>query len=88
MHCQPSGVQLAAKWEDAVTSLAQEAADALAPSALAAFGVHDPRFYVKVITSLGGNCCATATLPQPGRNSDGMHGESLSPHDCMDLTQD
>lgn len=40
--------QVAHKWEDAVVSLAREAADALSPSAIAAFGVNDPRFYVKV----------------------------------------
>jgi hypothetical protein len=40
--------QVAHKWEDAVVSLAREAADALSPPAIAAFGVNDPRFYVKV----------------------------------------
>jgi len=36
------------KWTEAVASLAHEAAMALSPSALAAHGVNDPRFYVKV----------------------------------------
>lgn len=40
--------QVVSKWQDAITSLAQEAAKALSPPALAAYGMNDPRFYVKV----------------------------------------
>lgn len=35
-------------WQPIITSLALEAAHAVLPSALAAFGVSDPRFYIKV----------------------------------------
>ena len=46
-----SAMQVAGKWEDAIVSLTQEAANALSPSTQAAFGVADPRFYVKVSLS-------------------------------------
>ena len=52
-------MQLVGKWEDAIVSLTQEAANALSPLAQAAFGVADPRFYVKVslsCTSLFRSC--------------------------------
>lgn len=35
-------------WQPIITRLALEAAHAVLPSALAAFGVSDPRFYIKV----------------------------------------
>ena len=35
-------------WQPIITKLALEAAHAVLPSALAAFGVSDPRFYIKV----------------------------------------
>lgn len=41
-------LQVQGKWTEAVASLAHEAAMALSPPALAAQGVNDPRFYVKV----------------------------------------
>ena len=37
-----------ALWQPIITRLALEAAYAVLPSALAAFGVSDPRFYIKV----------------------------------------
>ena len=42
-------LQVQGKWTEAVASLAHEAAMALSPPALAAHGVNDPRFYVKVV---------------------------------------
>lgn len=35
-------------WQGTVARLAQEAAEALSPSAMAAAGIKDPRYYVKV----------------------------------------
>ncbi|KAL3149135.1 hypothetical protein ABBQ32_001972 [Trebouxia sp. C0010 RCD-2024] len=42
------GAQDASVWQPIITRLALEAAYAVLPSALAAFGVSDPRFYIKV----------------------------------------
>ena len=42
------GAEDASVWQPIITSLALEAAHAVLPSALAAFGVSDPRFYIKV----------------------------------------
>ena len=35
-------------WQPLITKLALDAAHAVLPSAMAAFGVSDPRFYIKV----------------------------------------
>lgn len=42
------GAEDASVWQPIITRLALEAAYAVLPSALAAFGVSDPRFYIKV----------------------------------------
>ena len=42
------GAEDPAVWQPIITRLALEAAYAVLPSALAAFGVSDPRFYIKV----------------------------------------
>ena len=39
-------------WCPVITCLAMEAAAAVSPTAMAAFGVRDPRFYIKACTCL------------------------------------
>ena len=46
------GINDVAVWQPIITRLATEAAAAVLPSALAAFGVADPRFFIKVASSL------------------------------------
>ena len=45
-------------WQPIVTRLALETAYAVLPSALAAFGVSDPRFYIKVCKPFHGSLCS------------------------------
>lgn len=52
------GAQDVSLWQPIITRLALDAAQAVLPSALAAFGVSDPRFYIKVFTG-------SAQLSQP-----------------------
>jgi len=61
-------------WQPIITRLALDAAHAVLPSALAAFGVSDPRFYIKVsephchplltlfVCNLEGHCCSANAL--------------------------
>lgn len=44
------GAEDIAVWQPIITRLALDAAYVVLPSALAAFGVSDPRFYIKVCT--------------------------------------
>lgn len=46
------GIADVSLWQPIVTKLATEAADAVQPSALAAFGVADPRYFIKVSGSV------------------------------------
>lgn len=45
---EAEGAEDAAVWQPIITRLALDAANAVTPSALAAFGVSDPRFYIRV----------------------------------------
>ena len=49
------GAQDVSLWQPIITRLALDAAQAVLPSALAAFGVSDPRFYIKVSIRDGGS---------------------------------
>lgn len=46
------GAEDVSLWQPVITRLAMDAAHAVLPSALAAFGVSDPRFYIKVKTPI------------------------------------
>lgn len=56
------GAEDVSVWQPIITRLAMDAAHAVLPSALAAFGVSDPRFYIKVSTCTLSN----VALPQHG----------------------
>lgn len=46
-------------WCPVITCLAMEAASALSPTAMSAFGVRDPRFYIKVLRPIKPACHAS-----------------------------
>ena len=70
-------VEEVAVWCPIITFLAMEAAAAVSPTAMAAFGVRDPRFYIKVGQADAGQ---TTSYDRPGHVEIVQDPSALHPH--------